>query len=221
MNPIVISTISGASSFILTIFSAIYLNQRHVDMLIEQMEKRFDAKFDGIDAKFDGLRAEMRAEFGTVRAALGNLNQRVDRIGRQLEAIIKPVLPNSAGKAHYNYNSIIHCGGSVPANVNYVLPSSRAPQISIICGVLLQNRLNRCNIQLTVTPNKRKPLMLFRTEFSVGAGHFHIRTSSQWLTSMRPPPASSHSTLASTFGNVRASLSLIFRPRTGGRLKPG
>jgi hypothetical protein len=97
MNPIVISTISGAGSFIRTIFSAIYLNQRHVDMLIEQMEKRFDAKFDGIDAKFDGLRAEMRAEFGPVRAALGNLNQRVDRIGRQLEAIIKPVLPNSGG----------------------------------------------------------------------------------------------------------------------------
>jgi hypothetical protein len=51
MNPIVISTIIGAGSFILTIFSTIYLNQRHVDKLIEQMEKRFDAKFDGIDAK--------------------------------------------------------------------------------------------------------------------------------------------------------------------------
>jgi chromosome segregation ATPase len=95
MNPVVISTIIGAGSFILTIFSAIYLNQRHVDKLMEQMEKRFDAKLDG-------LRAEIKAEFGTVRAEIQAVNNRIaavesriERIERQLDQIFKPALPKS------------------------------------------------------------------------------------------------------------------------------
>jgi hypothetical protein len=48
MNPVVISTIIAAASFILTIFCAIYLNQRHVDKLVEQLDKRFDARITGL-----------------------------------------------------------------------------------------------------------------------------------------------------------------------------
>ena len=40
MNPTAISTIIAAASFIMTIFTAVHLNQRHIDKLMEQMDKR-------------------------------------------------------------------------------------------------------------------------------------------------------------------------------------
>jgi hypothetical protein len=55
MNPVVISTIIAAASFILTIFSAIYLNQRHVDKLVEQLEKRFEARITGLAQAVEAL----------------------------------------------------------------------------------------------------------------------------------------------------------------------
>jgi len=54
MNPIIISTIIGVASFILTIFSATYLSQRHTDKLIEQLEKRFEARIDALAAELKG-----------------------------------------------------------------------------------------------------------------------------------------------------------------------
>jgi septal ring factor EnvC (AmiA/AmiB activator) len=63
MNPIVISTIIGAASFILTIFSALYLNHRHVDKLIEAFRQEIDAKLDLIRAEFKAELTEAKTEF--------------------------------------------------------------------------------------------------------------------------------------------------------------
>ena len=97
MNPIVISTIIGVASFILTIFSAIYLNQRHVDKLMEQMDKRMsentarlEAKIDVVRAEVQGLRMETNARFDSAQKEIVALQGKVDRIE---QALFRPVLP--------------------------------------------------------------------------------------------------------------------------------
>ncbi|MBI3654604.1 MAG: hypothetical protein HY231_26535 [Acidobacteria bacterium] len=69
-------------ALVLSIFGASWLNQRATEKLIEQMEKRFDAKFDAMNARFDSINHRFSA-----------VEQRLDRIERQLEAVFKPVLP--------------------------------------------------------------------------------------------------------------------------------
>lgn len=101
MSSVVISTIIGVASFILTIFSAIYLNQRHVDKLIEQMNKRFEARINesaaGLGAKIEVLRAELQgfrmeanARFDALQKEVVALQGRVERIE---QALFRPVLP--------------------------------------------------------------------------------------------------------------------------------
>jgi len=104
MNPIIISTIIGVASFILTIFSATYLSQRHTDKLVEQLEKRFDARVADLksylDARFDIVNAEFRtarAEIETMRAEskaeIRALSEKVDRVDRIFQQLYRPVLP--------------------------------------------------------------------------------------------------------------------------------
>ena len=122
MNPIIISAIISAATFILTIFSAIYLNQRHTDKLIEQLEKRldeqglrFDTKVDELSQRFElkvdelsrrfemkveGLSGRMDAKFETVNARLDGVDRRLGSVELRLDrlegAIFKPVLPGNA-----------------------------------------------------------------------------------------------------------------------------
>lgn len=102
MNPIIITAIIAAATFILTIFSADWLNQRHIDRLIGQLDLKFDAKLDALRSEMKALRSEMMAEFAKVHAEIQNLSQRVDaltqrvdRIERQLDTIFKPTLPRA------------------------------------------------------------------------------------------------------------------------------
>jgi len=80
-------------ALVLAIFGASWLNQRAIERffehnqrstekLLEQLEKRFDAKFDTI-----------LAEIKRLDSRLDNIEKRLDRVERQLEAIFKPVLP--------------------------------------------------------------------------------------------------------------------------------
>jgi hypothetical protein len=121
MNPVVISTIIAAASFSLTIFSAIYLNQRHVDKLIEQLEKRFEARITGteglitgleqrVEARIFGLEQRMEARiFGleqTMNARFDTMNARFDAVDKRLSGVesrldrieqilFKPALPGA------------------------------------------------------------------------------------------------------------------------------
>lgn len=94
MNPILISTFITAASFILSIFSALYLSQRHVDKLMEQLDKRIIEQgnrfTDKIDDKIDGLRAEMNVQFEGVNQRLTTLDQRLSRVE---DILFKPALP--------------------------------------------------------------------------------------------------------------------------------
>jgi len=99
MNPVVISTIIAAASFTLTIFSAIYLNQRHVDKLIEQLEKRFEARITGTEGLITGLEQTMNARFDTMNARFDAVDKRLSGVESRLDRIeqilFKPVLPGA------------------------------------------------------------------------------------------------------------------------------
>lgn len=118
MNPIIVSTIIASASFIVSIFAASWLNQRHIDKLMEvqnkriddlkgyfaerlkALEEKFDARFDALSEKFDArlnaIQEKFDARFDTVNVQLeaiehrlGELEQRV----RRLEDILfKPTL---------------------------------------------------------------------------------------------------------------------------------
>ena len=81
-----VAIISAATALLaLAIFGASWLNQRNIERLLEQMEKRFDARFDTV-----------LSEIKRLDQRIDSLDQRVDRIERQLEAVFKPVLPPRA-----------------------------------------------------------------------------------------------------------------------------
>jgi hypothetical protein len=90
MNPVVISTIIAAASFILTIFSAIYLNQRHVDKLVEQLEKRFEARITGTEGLITGLAQTMEARIAgleqTMNARFDAVNERFEKMEQIMNA---------------------------------------------------------------------------------------------------------------------------------------
>jgi Tfp pilus assembly protein PilN len=81
----IISAATALLALVLAIFGASWLNQRNIERLLEQMEKRFDARFDTV-----------LSEIRRLDQRIDSLNQRVDRIERQLEAVFKPVLPPRA-----------------------------------------------------------------------------------------------------------------------------
>jgi len=99
MNPnvAIISAAVTVLALVLSIFGASWLNQRNTEKLIEQLERRFDARFEGLekrfDARFETLLTEFRSEIKRLDQRLDSIEQRLDRMERQLETIFKPVLP--------------------------------------------------------------------------------------------------------------------------------
>ena len=91
MNPIVISTIIASASFILSIFSALYLSQRHVDKLMEQLDKRIVEQGNRFTDKIDAIRAEMKARFDGlevgINARFDGVNQRLTNIENRLSRV--------------------------------------------------------------------------------------------------------------------------------------
>jgi hypothetical protein len=92
MNPVVISTIIAAASFTLTIFSTIYLNQRHVDKLIEQLEKRFEARIAGLaqtmEVRIAGLEQTTNARFDAVNERFEKFEQIMNARFEKMEQIM-------------------------------------------------------------------------------------------------------------------------------------
>lgn len=73
-------------SLVLAIFGASWLNQRQTEKFLEQLEKRFDSKFDTLSIKIESLEKRFDSRFE-------NIEKRLERVERQLESIFKPVLP--------------------------------------------------------------------------------------------------------------------------------
>ncbi|MEK6408148.1 MAG: hypothetical protein AABN34_14400 [Acidobacteriota bacterium] len=73
-------------ALVLSIFGASWLNQRNTERVVEELGKRFDARFDSVETRVEELGRRFDARFDSVEV-------RFDRIERQLEAIFKPALP--------------------------------------------------------------------------------------------------------------------------------
>jgi hypothetical protein len=121
MNPIMITTIIALAGFILTIFSASWLNQRSQEKLVEQLDQKFGARFDAVnaqiraleqtmdarfrffeqtmDTRFKSLEQTMNARFDTVNARFDSVEFRLTSVESRLDhleqAIFKPVLPGA------------------------------------------------------------------------------------------------------------------------------
>lgn len=85
--------IIALTTLVLAIFGASWLNQRQTEKLLEQLEMRFDAKFDTVAIRIDNLEKRFDAKFEILINRTENVEKRLDRIERQLELIFKPVLP--------------------------------------------------------------------------------------------------------------------------------
>jgi len=73
-------------ALVLSIFGASWLNQRNTERLVEQLGKRFDARFDSVESRLEQSERRLDRRIDSVELRLG-------RIERQLEAIFKPTLP--------------------------------------------------------------------------------------------------------------------------------
>ena len=94
-NPITIAIFSAAVSLLVIVFSifaASWLNQRSTERLLEQMDKRIDAKFEAVLAEIKRLdqRIDLLAQNNAQHFAA--IESRLDRVERQLEAVFKPSL---------------------------------------------------------------------------------------------------------------------------------
>ena len=72
---IIITAVGAVASMILAVFGSSWLNQQAITRQLELIEKRFDARFEGVDQRLD------------------RVDQRLDRIERQLDQIFKPAFP--------------------------------------------------------------------------------------------------------------------------------
>lgn len=85
-NVAIVSATIAVVTLVFAIFGASWLNQRHIEKLLEQLEKRFDERFASLEQRFD-------QRFAVVEQRFASVEHRLDRIERQLEALFKPVLP--------------------------------------------------------------------------------------------------------------------------------
>ena len=92
----IISAATALAALVLAIFGASWLNQRNIGKLLEQMEKRFDARFDTVLSEIRRLDQRIDALDQRLSQRIDSLEQRVGRIERQLEALFKPALPPRA-----------------------------------------------------------------------------------------------------------------------------
>jgi uncharacterized protein Yka (UPF0111/DUF47 family) len=78
----VISATVAVITLVLAIFGASWLNQRNIERLLEQLDKRFDPRFETV-----------LTEIRRLDQRIDSVEHRLDRIERQLEAVFKPVPP--------------------------------------------------------------------------------------------------------------------------------
>lgn len=96
-NPVIISTGIALAGLIVTIFTALWLQQRFVAKLISQQTDLFDAKLGTFDAKLGTLRQLIEsqtelfeARIAAIRVQLDSMEGRIARIERMLDGILKP-----------------------------------------------------------------------------------------------------------------------------------
>jgi len=95
-NVAIISATVAVATLVLAIFGASWLNQRNIERLFDQMEKRFDARFDSVLTEIKALSQRVEGIEQRLDQRIDFLDQRMDRIERQLDAIFRPAMPSRA-----------------------------------------------------------------------------------------------------------------------------
>ena len=68
-------------ALVLSIFGASWLNQRNTERAVEELGKRFDARFDSVETRVEEVEKRLDQRIDSV-------DVRLDRIERQLEACL-------------------------------------------------------------------------------------------------------------------------------------
>jgi len=68
-------------ALVLSIFGASWLNQRNTERVVEELGKRFDARFDSVETRVEEVEKRLDQRIDSV-------DVRLDRIERQLEACL-------------------------------------------------------------------------------------------------------------------------------------
>ena len=110
-NPAIISATIAVVTIVFAIFGASWLNQRNIENLLDQLGKRFDARFDtvlteikrldqridsverGLSQRIDSVELSLNQRIDYVDQRIDSVDRRLDRIERQLEAVFKPAPP--------------------------------------------------------------------------------------------------------------------------------
>jgi len=99
MNQTTISIIIAAAAFITSLFAANWLNQQHVEKLMEQFGQKYDAKLDAIQQTMNARFDAVNARFDAVNIRFDAINQRLDsidqRVKRLEDVLFKPSLPGA------------------------------------------------------------------------------------------------------------------------------
>ena len=93
MNPLIITIVIALATFILSIFTANWLNQQHVNKLMEKQDEKLKAQLETLATEIKRTSEVTQSELSGVRNEIGHVTQRLDRIERQLDQIFKPSLP--------------------------------------------------------------------------------------------------------------------------------
>jgi tetrahydromethanopterin S-methyltransferase subunit G len=96
-NVAIISATVALVTLVFAIFGASWLNQRNIEKLLDQLERRFDERLVSFEHRFDQRFASVEQRLDQVERRLDqrldSVEHRLDRIERQLEVVFKPVLP--------------------------------------------------------------------------------------------------------------------------------
>jgi tetrahydromethanopterin S-methyltransferase subunit G len=96
-NVAIISATIAIVTLVFASFGASWLNQRNLERLLDQLEKRFDERLASMEQRFDQRLASIEQRLEQVERQvdqrLDSVDQRLGRIERQLDAIFKPVFP--------------------------------------------------------------------------------------------------------------------------------
>ena len=93
MNPLIVTIIIALATFIISIFTANWLNQQHVNKLMEKQDDKIKAQFETLAVELKSIHSEIDHTHQGLERLERQMEQRLDRIERQLDQIFKPSLP--------------------------------------------------------------------------------------------------------------------------------
>ena len=87
MNLTIVAIIISSAAFITSLFAANWLNQRHVEKLMEQFGQKYDAKLETITVLIKASEQNMHTRFESVDHRFDEVDRRFDETDKKLEKL--------------------------------------------------------------------------------------------------------------------------------------